>query len=218
MALIGVIVEYLQSILKTLGFHKGKIDGIFGNQTKNSVIIFQRNFGIQQDGIVGSQTWNKLSNYFYIVPTDISYGSNILSINLEGFASKFPFLEQGNIGYSALGKNLKYLKFGVGKKQVFYSASIHANEWINSVLLMKFLENLSTSYLNNSTIWGNPARTLFNNYSLYVVPMSNPDGVDLVVGNTQKYLPNIYEHSKAISANYPQIPFPNGWKANINRD
>ncbi len=128
MALIGVIVEYLQSILKTLGFHKGKIDGIFGNQTKNSVIIFQRNFGIPQDGIVGNQTWNKLSNYFYIVPTDISYGSNILSINLEGFARKFPFLEQGNIGYSALGKNLKYLKFGVGQKQVFYSASIHANE------------------------------------------------------------------------------------------
>ena len=128
MALHGTIVEYLQSILKTLGFNNGKIDGIFGNQTKNAVIVFQRNFGIAQDGIVGPQTWNKLSNYFYIVPTDISYGSNILSINLEGFARKFPFLEQGNIGYSALGKNLKYLKFGIGKKQVFYSASIHANE------------------------------------------------------------------------------------------
>lgn len=216
MALLGVIVEYLQSILKTLGFNKGKIDGIFGNQTKNSVIIFQRNFGISQDGIVGKQTWNKLSNYFYIVPTDISYGSNILSINLEGFARKFPFLEQGNIGYSSLGKNIKYLKFGIGRKQIFYSASIHANEWINSVLLMKFLENLSTSYLNNSNIWGYPARTLFNNYSLYIVPMSNPDGVDLVVGNTQKYLPNIYAHAKSISNNYPQIPFPNGWKANIN--
>ena len=212
----GTLVEYLQSTLKTLGFYNGKIDGIFGNQTRNAVLIFQKNFGITQDGIVGNQTWQKLSNYFYIVPTNISYGSNILSINLDGFASKFPFLRQSNIGYSALGKNLKSIRFGQGRKEVFYSASIHANEWITSVLLMKFLENLSSAYLNNSTIWGYPARTLYNNYSLYVVPMINPDGVDLVVGNTQKYTPDIYAHAKNISNNYPSIPFPSSWKANIN--
>lgn len=212
----GTLVEYLQSTLKTLGFYKGNIDGIFGNQTKSAVITFQREFGISQDGIVGRDTWNKLSNFFYIVPTDISYGSNILSINLEGFSKKYPFLEQGNFGYSALGKNLKYLKFGNGSKQVFYSASIHANEWITSVLIMKFIENLSTAYLNKSTIWGYPAQELFNNYSLYLVPMINPDGVDLVVGNTQKYLPDIYAQAKKLSTNYPSIPFPNGWKANIN--
>lgn len=212
----GTLVEYLQSTLKTLGFYKGNIDGIFGNQTKSAVITFQREFGISQDGIVGKDTWNKLSNFFYIVPTDISYGSNILSINLKGFSKKYPFLEQGNFGYSALGKNLKYLKFGNGSKQVFYSASIHANEWITSVLIMKFIENLSTAYLNKSTIWGYPAQELFNNYSLYLVPMINPDGVDLVVGNTQKYLPDIYAQAKKLSTNYPSIPFPNGWKANIN--
>ena len=62
----GTLVEYLQSTLKTLGFYNGKIDGIFGNQTRNAVLIFQKNFGITQDGIVGNQTWQKLSNYFYI--------------------------------------------------------------------------------------------------------------------------------------------------------
>lgn len=212
----GTIVQYLQSTLKTLGFYSGNIDGIFGNQTKNSVIIFQREFGISADGIVGPNTWNKLSSFFYIVPTNISYGSNISDINLKGFQSKFPFLEQGNIGYSVLGQGLKYIKFGRGNKQIFYSASIHANEWINSVLLMKFLENLSSAYLNNSTIWGVPASYLFNNYSLYIVPMLNPDGVDLVVGNLAKYNPQKYEYAKRLSQNYPQILFPQGWKANIN--
>lgn len=212
----GTIVQYLQSTLKTLGFYSGNIDGIFGNQTKNSVIIFQREFGISADGIVGPNTWNKLSSFFYIVPTNISYGSNILNINLKGFQSKFPFLEQGNIGYSVLGQGLKYIKFGRGNKQIFYSASIHANEWINSILLMKFLENLSLAYLNNSTIWGVPASYLFNNYSLYIVPMVNPDGVDLVVGNLAKHNPQKYEYTKRLSQNYPQVPFPQGWKANIN--
>lgn len=212
----GTIVQYLQNTLKTLGFYSGNIDGIFGNQTKNSVIVFQRKFGISADGIVGPNTWNKLSLFFYIVPTNISYGSNILNINLKGFQSKFPFLEQGNIGYSVLGQGLKYIKFGRGNKQIFYSASIHANEWINSVLLMKFLENLSLAYLNNSTIWGVPASYLFNNYSLYIVPMANPDGVDLVVGNLAKHNPQKYEYTKRLSQNYPQVPFPQGWKANIN--
>lgn len=212
----GTLVYYLQSILKLLGFYNGSIDGIFGNQTRIAVSNFQSDFGIASDGIVGPNTWNKLSSFFYIVPTDIPYGSNILSINLQGFKQKFPFLEQGIIGYSVLRKEINYLKFGNGPKQIFYHGSIHANEWINSVLLMKFLENLSNAYLNNSTIWGYPASTLFEQYSLYIIPMVNPDGVDLVVGNISKYNSDIYQYVLNLSKNYPNIPFPNGWKANIN--
>ena len=101
----GTMVYYLQSTLKLLGFYNGAIDGIFGNQTRLAVLNFQSDFGISSDGIVGPITWNKLSSFFYIVPTDIPYGSNILSINLQGFKQKFPFLEQGIIGYSVLRKD-----------------------------------------------------------------------------------------------------------------
>jgi len=212
----GVLVEYLQSTLNTLGFGNLLVDGKFGEKTKSSVINFQRNFFLKPDGIVGNKTWNVILNYAYIVPTDVQYGYNILSINLDGFKKRYPFLSIGSIGYSSLGRSIPYIRFGNGKKQVFYSASIHANEFITSILLMKFIENLSEAYLNNTTIFDYRARYLFENVSLYIVPMINPDGVDLVVGNIEKYLPDIYSYTNTLSKNYPNIPFPSGWKSNIN--
>ena len=79
---------------------------------------------------------------------------------------------------------------------------------------MKFLENLSKSYVNNVNIFGYNARDLFNNTSLYLVPLVNPDGVNLVTGLiTENSF--AYNNAKRISDNFPDIPFPSGWKANI---
>ncbi len=79
---------------------------------------------------------------------------------------------------------------------------------------MKFLEDLSKAYVLNSNIYGVNARYLYENVSIYITPMVNPDGVDLVTGEFGPRNIN-YENAKKISSNYPNIPFPSGWKANI---
>lgn len=50
----------LQDALSTLGYLANGLDGIFGNNTRNAVISFQKTNGLSADGIVGSNTWNNL--------------------------------------------------------------------------------------------------------------------------------------------------------------
>lgn len=56
----GSIVKWLQERINFLGGNCGAVDGIFGEITKAAVILFQRNCGLVQDGIVGSNTWRKI--------------------------------------------------------------------------------------------------------------------------------------------------------------
>ena len=150
-----------------------------------------------------------------IIPTDISYSYSILQMNINSLKTIFPFIETGSIGNSVLGNTIPYIRIGNGPKEIFYNASFHANEWITTPLLMKFVEQYLISYVNNSTIYGYSARNLFNNVSLYIVPMVNPDGVNLVTGE-YKSGSSQYLRAQNIARAYPSIPFPDGWKANIN--
>ncbi len=52
----GDEVKSIQRKLSSLGYYKGSVDGIYGQQTKSAVTSFQRNCGITADGICGQQT------------------------------------------------------------------------------------------------------------------------------------------------------------------
>lgn len=111
------------------------------------------------------------------------------------------------------GNAIFCIRLGNGKKEVFYNASFHANEWITTPVLMKFIEDFCIAYTNNSSIYGYNAREIFNSTSIYIVPMVNPDGVNLATGSLTYGAS--YNYAKNIASNYPDIPFPTGWKANI---
>ena len=79
---------------------------------------------------------------------------------------------------------------------------------------MKFLEVLCKAFVNNIMVYGYDPVALFRDISLYIAPMINIDGVDLVTGNI-KASSNFYTNAQKIASNFPEIPFTSGWKANI---
>ncbi|MGE4484606.1 MAG: M14 family metallopeptidase [Oscillospiraceae bacterium] len=151
---------------------------------------------------------------FQVVPENVSFTSTALNFSVTGLKLRYPFIEVGSAGISVMGKTLYYLKIGTGDNNVFYNASHHANEWITSPLLMRFLENYAAAYASGGNIFDTDARMLYNTTTLYIIPMVNPDGVDLVTGELDGG--NYYDRARVYSANYSEIPFPSGWKANID--
>lgn len=146
-----------------------------------------------------------------VVITDIPYTSQVLARNIEGLCRRYPFLKRKTVGKSVNGQPIEALQFGEGPIKVGYNASHHANEWITTTVLMKFTEQMCRAYALGLTLGGSDVRKLWKKTTFVLVPMVNPDGVDLVTG---RYGPSSAEYNAARALN-TDLPFPDGWKANI---
>ena len=56
----GKITKILQQRLTNLGFNTKGVDGVFGQNTKQAVMNFQKSRNLLVDGIVGKNTWTEL--------------------------------------------------------------------------------------------------------------------------------------------------------------
>ncbi|NMC57461.1 MAG: LysM peptidoglycan-binding domain-containing protein, partial [Eubacteriaceae bacterium] len=148
-----------------------------------------------------------------VVDTNINYTYKILQIDVSGLTARYPFLEVFTVGKSVLGRDLIGLKLGIGEKKVFYAAAHHSLEWITSVVMMKFVEDYADAYANGKTLSGFDIRKLFTEVSIYIVPMVNPDGIELVLNGLSPSNPN---YNNLIKYNNGSTDFSKNWEANNN--
>ena len=147
--------------------------------------------------------------------SDLPYSSFLCACVIEGLTLRYPFLTAVPIGSSVMGRRIEAVRIGTGPRRVGVNAAHHANEWITTPLTLLFLERYSEAVRADGTIAGERARDVFDTATLTLVPLVNPDGVDLVTGAIGEG-DSFYESAKALSAFYPDIPFPSGWKANVS--
>ena len=149
-----------------------------------------------------------------IVKTDVPMTSALLNETLDEMLRAYPGFRSEILTTTAYGRPVRTLVIGEGPRQVLFSASHHANEWITTPVILKFMEELAAAAQSGGKIWGVDARTILRYNTIHTVPMVDPDGVDLVTGAIAPGTLE-YEAARDLGDNYPDIAFPDGWKANL---
>lgn len=148
-----------------------------------------------------------------IVSTNIPITSERNTELIQALARQYPIISVRQFGTTAFGRPLWALTIGSGDRKVLYTAAHHANEWITAYVLLRFAEELAAAITSGGSVYGVPASTLAQT-EITLVPLVDPDGVDLVTGAIAPGSVE-YELARMLGENYPNIPFPDGWKANL---
>ena len=127
---------------------------------------------------------------------------------------QYPFTRSELLTTTAFQRPVRTLVIGTGPRKVLYTAAHHANEWITTPVLLKFVEDFARAIQSGGSIDGTDARALAAAVTVYTVPMVDPDGVDLVVGAIAPDSGQ-YALARQLAEDYPLVPFPDGWKANL---
>lgn len=149
-----------------------------------------------------------------IVNTEVPITSELNQRYLQQIAERYPFTKLEEVGTTAFQRPIWMLTIGTGPRKVLFTAAHHANEWITALVLLKYAEDLTEAIQTEGILFGQRARELSEAVTVHLVPMVNPDGVDLVAGAIESG--NIqYDLAERLAQDYPSVPFPDGWKANL---
>ena len=149
-----------------------------------------------------------------IVMTDVPMTSRRCSEIIDELTQTYPFLRSGTLTTTDFGQPVRTLTLGQGDRKVIFSAAHHANEWITTPVLLKFAEQFAQALVDGGTLFGVPAQIIDRYCTVHMVPMVNPDGVDLVTGALDPESGE-YTQARRMAEYYPSIPFPDGWKADL---
>lgn len=146
------------------------------------------------------------------IPDKYSYG--VLQEHLSCLKQIYPsLLEILTIGKSVQGRELYTIKIGNGPNKVLAFGTSHAREVIATQGIMEFADRFlaMASKHSGGSLYGNyNVKDIMEHTTLYIVPMLNPDGVEIVY----KGLPSSHPLYEKYKAN-PQT-FKARYKSNFN--
>lgn len=139
------------------------------------------------------------------------YDFATFSTDLRRLVSLYPFMKVETIGRTVLGRPIYEVLVGKGERHIHLNGAFHANEWLTSAVVMQFLNDYLLALVNGETMRGLLPANFYESVTLSLVPMVNPDGVDLVIhGSTAAGK----ERENVLAFNHYSENF-HDWKANI---
>ncbi len=93
----------------------------------------------------------------------------------------YGFLSRDTIGESRCARPIDLLCIGNRQKQVLFAGAFHGMEWITSLVLLKFLDELCFAVMTGRSLCGVKIGAILNQRGLAVIPCVNPDGVEIQI-------------------------------------
>ena len=149
---------------------------------------YQDSSAVREDPSSESETGKKEISQVEgtIVNANEYYTSEKVYRDMDLLCDRYPgLLSQETIGESNRKKPIVCLKLGKGQQKACVVAGIHAREHITISFTMRCIEEFAEAYQNGSAFGEYDIVDLLNRYTLYLVPMCNPDGTDITNAGEQ---------------------------------
>lgn len=150
----------------------------------------------------------------YVVYPYQAYSYETMMADAKKLEHMYPeIIKTSSIGKSVEGRDLLLIEFGKGENKIFVCGTHHAREYISTTYLMYTIDRYAYA-CRNGEMWGKYSpKDILDNVTFCVVPMVNPDGVNLIqngIGATK----NPEEVAAMGIYNNPKYGH-RSWKANV---
>ena len=108
--------------------------------------------------------------------TPLDYAKMMERLNL--MVERYPFLSFSYLGETMMGRGIPILTVGEGDRALLFVGAQRAREWITSMLLLRWLEEVCELYATNGKIFRYHIGYLLSTRRVMIVPMLNPDGIE----------------------------------------
>lgn len=147
-----------------------------------------------------------------IVNPYVRYSWDQMMSEAEKLEEMYPdLISLSSAGKSVEGRELLLVKLGTGGKKIFMCGAHHAREYISSSYLMKMIEAYADYSVKGENYGNYDVKTLLREVTIYILPMVNPDGVNLVNNGIKAVSnPEAVEAMALTGTSYRE------WKSNID--
>lgn len=143
-----------------------------------------------------------------IVNTRLACDSKKCGLYLEMLERQYPFLQRQVIGKTCFGREIQAVRLGEGETCSLVVGAHHGLEWITSLVLLRYIEHFCHCWQEGRELLGYRPAEMAQTRSCWVVPMLNPDGVDIAL----RRIPT--ERLAEVTALCPWEQLPCCWQAN----
>ncbi len=116
-----------------------------------------------------------------ILNLEIPIDSDTLNEAVSLLCERYSALSVVMLGQSILGKRIPLLQLGQGTRKILYIGAHHGMEWLTAALLLRFVNEYCELRRCGAMAGNVPIKVLDEARSIYILPMLNPDGVDLAL-------------------------------------